>query len=208
MSALALSFAFDGRLSDMQAQYETVRRQQQLDGDAAGAAASARAIGRIYLEAGDTANGRKWYELGYREWKPAASQPASEHLLWELRWQHMQARLSAREGRIDEARRHLAEFESLMQRRHKEAEDREVHRWVAGYVAYYAKDYDGAIAQLTQGNLGDPFVLSMIARAYEAKGDHPNARQYYRRTLDSNVHNLQAAIARPLARVKLASMTQ
>jgi hypothetical protein len=40
--------------------------------------------------------------------------------------------------------------------------------------------------------------------AYEAKGDTLNARQYYRRTLESNVHNLQSAIARPHARAKLA----
>lgn len=208
MSALALSFAFEGRLPEMQKQYEAVRRQQQLDGDAAGAAASARAIGRIYLENGDTANGRTWYELGYREWKPAASQPPSEHMLWELRWRHMQARLSAREGRVDDARRHLAEFEAIMQRRGKEAEDGEIHRWLAGYVAYYAKEYDSAIGQLARGNLYDPFVLSMIARAYEGKHDYANARQYYRRTLESNVHNLQAAIARPHARARLAAISQ
>lgn len=44
----------------------------------------------------------------------------------------------------------------------------------------------------------------MIGMAYEAKGDLPNAKQYYRRTMESNVHNLQAAIARPHARAKLA----
>ena len=26
--------------------------------------------GRILLETGDVANGRKWYEIGYREWRP------------------------------------------------------------------------------------------------------------------------------------------
>jgi tetratricopeptide (TPR) repeat protein len=204
MSALALSYAFEGKLADVQRQYEAVRRLQQSDGDAAGAAASARSIGRIFLEAGDVSTGRKWYELGYREWKPQASQPASEHMLWELRWRHMQARLAARENKLDEARRHLSEFESIMQKRGKATEDNEIYRWIAGYVAYYAKDYDHAIAELTRANLADPFILNLIGMAYEAKGDRQNAREYYRRTLESNVHNLQSAIARPHARAKLA----
>jgi tetratricopeptide (TPR) repeat protein len=204
MATLALSYAFEGNMEAVTQEYEALRRQQQADGDLAGAAASARSLGRILLEAGDIAGGRKWYELGYQEWKPQPGQPESEQVLWDLRWRHMQARLSAREGKIDEARRFLSEFESLMQKRGKPGEDREIYRWVAGYVAYYAKDYDGAITHLTQGDLGDPFILDMIGRAYEAKGDLTNARRYYSRVMDSNVYNLQSAIARPHARAKLA----
>ncbi len=74
---------------------------------------------------------------------------------------------------------------------------------MAGYVAHYAKDYDGAIAHLAQGALDDPFILGLIGRSYEAKGDLTNARQYYRRVMESNVYNLQSAIARPHARSKL-----
>lgn len=202
---LALSYVFDGNAAEAQRQYEMVRRQQQIDGDTAGAGASARAIGRIYLEAGDLVNGRKWYELGYREWRPLPRQPEAEQLLWELRWRHSQARIAAREGKIDDAKRLLGEFETIMQKRGKISEDNDIFRWVAGYVAYYAKDYSTAISHLTQGNLGDPFILNMIGMAYEASGDSKNAQAYYRRTMDSNVHNLQAAIARPQARAKLGS---
>jgi hypothetical protein len=92
-----------------------------------GAAASARSIGRIFLEAGEVAIGRKWYELGYQEWKPAANQPPSEHLLWELRRRHMQARVAAKEHRIDEARRQLGEFEVIMQRRGKLPDDNDIY---------------------------------------------------------------------------------
>jgi tetratricopeptide (TPR) repeat protein len=115
----------------------------------------------------------------------------------------MQARVAAREGRLDDAKRLLSEFEGLMRKRGRASEDREIYRWVAGYVGYYAKDYDGAIAHLTQGNLEDPFILDLIGRSYEAKGDVTNARQYYRRVMESNVYNLQSAIARPHARAKL-----
>jgi tetratricopeptide (TPR) repeat protein len=204
MATLALSYAFEGKLDAVVREYETLRRQQQADGDPSGAAASARSLGRILLEAGDTVNGRKWYELGYQEWKPQPSQPQSERLLWELRWRHMQARVASREGRLDEAKRLLAEFETLMKKRAQPAEDNGIYRWVAGYVAYYAKDYDRAIDHLAHGDTDDPFILDLIGKAYEAKGDMTNARQYYRRVMESNVYNLQSAIARPHARAKLS----
>lgn len=206
MNALALSFAFEGRPTEAQTQFERLRREQTVEGDRAGAAASARALGRIYLESGDTVNGRKWYELGYEESKPGEDQPESERLLWELRWHHAEGRIAAREGRLDEARRHLADFESVMQKRGRQADDNEIHRWLVGYVAYYSKSYDRAIADLARGNLSDPFVLNLIAMSYEAKGDADNARAYYRRSLDTNVHNLQASIARPYARAKLVAL--
>lgn len=202
-ASLALSHAFEGNLEALQREYESLRRQQLADGDASGAAASARSLGRILLEAGDIAGGRKWYEVGYEEWKPQPGQPASEQLLWDLRWRHMQARVAAREGKTAEAARLLSEFEDIMKQRSRPTEDREIYRWVAGYVAFHAKDYDGALAHLAQGNLNDPFILDLIGRSYEAKGDVTNARQYYRRVMESNVYNLQSAIARPHARAKL-----
>ena len=204
MATLALSYAFEGKFDAVPREYEALRRQQQTDGDASGAAASARSLGRILLEAGDIANGRKWYELGYQEWKPQPTAPESERLLWELRWRHMQARVSAREGKIEDAKRLLSEFETLMKKRGRPSEDNGIYRWVAGYVAFYAKDYDGAIDHLTHGDTDDPFILNLVGRAYEAKGDITTARQYYRRVMESNVYNLQSAIARPHARQRMA----
>lgn len=205
-NALALSFAFEGRPAEAQKRFEELRARQKAEGDPSGAAASARSLGRIYLESGDTAKGRQWYELGYEESKPPDSQPESERLLWQLRWHHAQGRISAREGQLDEAKKHLAAFEAVMQKRGRQTDDNDIYRWLVGYVAYYGKDYDRAIAELARGNLSDPFVLKMIALAYEAKGDIANAREYYRRAIDTNVHNLQASIARPFARQKLASL--
>jgi tetratricopeptide (TPR) repeat protein len=204
MSALALSYAFEGKMDAVTREYEALRRSQQADGDASGAAASARSLGRILLENGDIDNGRRWYELGYQEWKPQSEQPESERLLWELRWRHMQARVAAREGRIDDAKRLVTEFETLMKKRGRLAEDNGIYRWVAGYVSFYAKEYDVSIDQLTHGDTDDPFILDLIGKAYEAKGDMTNARQYYRRVMESNVYNLQSAIARPHARSRLS----
>lgn len=206
LNAMALSFAFERKLPESEKYFELMRQQQKADGDFAGAAASARSLGRIYLENNDTVNGRRWYELGYEESKPRDDAPVTEKLLWELRSRHAQARIAAREGNMDTARKHLAEFETLMQKRGRQDEDNEIYKWLAGYVAYYGKNFDRAIAEFAGGNLADPFVLYMLGRSYEAKGDSQNARAYYERTLASNVHNLQASIARPQARERLATM--
>lgn len=206
MANLALSYVFQGNIAQAMKHQEAVRAQQQSDGDMTGAAASARTIGRMLLESGDTAGGRKWYELGYEEWKPKPDAPQSERLLWELRWRHMQARVSAHEGRIEEAKRILGEFETLMAQRGRLDQDNAIYRWVAGYVAFYAKDYATAISELAQGNLADPFILHMMAMAYDAQGNAANARQYYERTMESNVHTLNNALVRPKARARLAEL--
>lgn len=206
MASLALSCVFQGDVARAVKYLEAVRALQLAEGDATGAAATARTIGRVLLESGDTAGGRKWYELGYDEWRPRPDAPESEHLLWELRLRHMRARIAARDGRLDEARRLLGEFEALMARRGKRDEDNAIYRWVAGYVAFYAKDYARAVAELAQGNLADPFILYTLGTAYEAQGDLANARQYYQRTLELNVHTVNNALVRPRARARLAAL--
>ena len=208
LNAMAISFAFEARATDALKFLEPVYTQQLADQDLSGAAATANAIGRMYLETGDIASARRWYENGGQCGKKIAGLPAPDQDLWELRWLHAQARIAARDGKADEARKYVAQFEQVMQRRGKLADDNEIYRYLLGYVAYYLKDYDRAIVELAKGNLADPFMANLLAMAYEAKGDMSNARQYYRRTLELNAHTLQNAIARPHARAKVQSSSQ
>jgi tetratricopeptide (TPR) repeat protein len=202
-NALAVSYAFEGRAADAMKHLAPVFEQQRVDKDAAGSAATANALGRIYLETSDVLNARKWYELGYEQSLQISGLAPSEKDLWELRWLHALARLAAREGKSDEVRRHVAAFEQVMNRRGRLSDDNEIYRYLLGYVAYYAKDYDRAIAELVRGNLSDPFIVNLIAMSYEAKGDTANAQQYYRRTLESNAHSLNNALVRPYARLRI-----
>jgi tetratricopeptide (TPR) repeat protein len=204
LTAMAISYAFESRTADVLKHFDPVYQQQVADQDLAGAAATANALGRVYLETGDTANARKWYELGYQMAKKIPGLSDSEQMLWELRWLHAAARLAVREGRIDEARKQVAAFEQEMQKRGKPSDDNEIYRYLLGYVSYHAKEYDRAIVELAKGNLADPFMSNLLAMAYEAKGDTNNARQYYRRTMELYAHSLQNAFARPHARAKLA----
>jgi tetratricopeptide (TPR) repeat protein len=203
MNAMAISYAFESKAAEAMKFIAPVYRQQATDRDHAGAAASANFMGRLYLESGDVANARKWYTDGYDHARKIEGLPPAETDLWELRWLHAQARLSAREGKADEARKHLSAFQQVMTRRNKAADDEEISRYLLGYVAYYAKDYDRAIAELTKGNLADPFIVNLLAMSYEAKGDHASAQQYFKRTLEINAHTLNNAVARPYAKSRI-----
>jgi tetratricopeptide (TPR) repeat protein len=200
MNALAVSYAFESKADDALRYLGPVFDQQRTDKDFAGAAATANALGRIFLETGDTTGARKWYDLGHEQAKQITGLPQPEMDLWGLRWMHALARVAAREGKPDEARRQLASFEQTMNKRARLKDDDEIYRYLLGYVAYYTKDYDRAITELVKGNLADPFVVTLVGMAYEAKGDVPNAQKYYRRALESNAHNLSNAFARPYAR--------
>jgi len=45
----------------------------------------------------------------------------------------------------------------------------------------------------------------LLAQAYEKSGDAATAKEFYRKVLESNGHSPTNAVARPLAKKKLAS---
>ncbi len=77
--------------------------------------------------------------------------------------------------------------------------------YLTGYVALYAGDYKTAIAELQKADQHDPFILSLLAQAFEKLGDNAQAMEYYRKVLASNAHNPTNAFARPLAKKKVAA---
>ena len=69
-----------------------------------------------------------------------------------------------------------------------------------GYIALEAGEYDTAIAELEKGNLADSFVLGLIARAYEKKGDAAKATEYYRKVMAAPAHSINTAFSQQWAR--------
>ena len=57
--------------------------------------------------------------------------------------------------------------------------------------------------ELAKGDQNDPFVLGLMAQAYEKLGDRPRAGEYFRKVMASPSHNINSAFARPLARAFL-----
>ena len=75
--------------------------------------------------------------------------------------------------------------------------------YLLGYIAFFSKDYKGAIGELQKGDLQDPFVLGLIAQSYQRLGDKATAAEYFRRVMAIPVHTINSAFARPSARAFL-----
>jgi tetratricopeptide (TPR) repeat protein len=145
----------------------------------------------------------KWYQTGYETSRRQPKLPADQADLWDLRWAHAQARIAARKGNAADAHTQTAIVKGLLDKGTNP--DQQIqYPYLVGYVALYLKDYRGAIAALTQADQKDPFILVLLAQAYEKAHDAANARQCYVEVLASNAHSLNNAFARPLAKKKLA----
>jgi tetratricopeptide (TPR) repeat protein len=166
------------------------------------AAATANELARIYLESGDVDNAFQWYQTGHLTALLKPDMTPAEKDLWEFRWESALARIRARQGRNEEAQKHLAAAKAVLDKGTNPDQMR-FYPYIAGYVAFYDGDYKAAIAELQKGDQKDPFVLSLLAQACEKSGDKAKAIEYYKQVLSINSHNPGNAFARPLAEQKV-----
>ena len=203
LRSTAFSYAFEGNAGEA-AKFE----QQVLDArmsahDFIGAAETANELARIYLESGDTANAFKWYQSGYETAQRKPDLSEADKNLWLFRWENAQARIAARQGKADEARQHVAAAKAALDKANNPDQAR-FFPYLTGYVAFYTHDYKAAVADLQEGDQRDPFILLLLAQAYEKSEDRSQAMEYYRKVLAINTHNPTNAFARPIAKKKLA----
>ena len=95
-SALAISYVFEANTAEAARHYQQLFDDQVAAAALDGAAATANALARLYLETGDLAKAQAWYRTGYDTAKKLTGLPADQVDLWEMRWQHAQSRLAAR----------------------------------------------------------------------------------------------------------------
>jgi tetratricopeptide (TPR) repeat protein len=167
-----------------------------------GAADEANELGRVSLELGDPDRAETWYRRGH---DVAAREPdrASWRVdLADMRWAHAQARIAARRGQPDEARRQEAIVKALLDKGGNE-DQRIEYPYLLGYDDFYLGDYLSAVTQLRQADQKDPFILLLLAEASDKLGQAEAARGYYQQVLDSRSHAINAAFARPIARQQL-----
>ncbi|HEY7475367.1 MAG TPA: tetratricopeptide repeat protein [Vicinamibacterales bacterium] len=198
-----VSWAFEGKPDEaatwLQRRFDAEMTAKTLDA----AAATANALARIYLEAGQPEKAEQWYRTGYETARQIEKLPADQRDLWDFRWHHAQARIAARRERHDEARAHAAAARSILDKGTNPDQAAQMP-YLTGYLKFYAKDYRGAIADLTKSDQTDPFILGLIASAYEQQGNAGMARAYYAKVLESPAHTINAAYSRPVAQKALA----
>jgi tetratricopeptide (TPR) repeat protein len=122
---------------------------------------------------------------------------AADKNLWAFRWEHAQARIAARRDQREEAQKHVAAAKAALDQANNPEQAR-FYPYLTGYVAFYTGDYKTAIGDLQKADQRDPFILSLLAQAYEKSGDQAQAMEHYRKVLSSNAHNPANAFARPL----------
>lgn len=205
LSAMGVSYAFEGNAAEAAKYYQRAFDRQVQAGALDSAGGTANALGRVYLETGDIAHAEKWYRTGYDSATKVATRTPAQADLTEMRWQHAQARMAARRTQFDIARMHVDEVRAIVERGRLDPSQRANYPHVAGYVAFYQGNPDLAIAELLKADQADPFILSLLAQAYEQKKDQAKARELYAKIIALPAHSLQMALARPLAERRLAA---
>ena len=205
LSAMAISYVFEGNVAEAAKYYGRLIDRHLSSGATDAAGGAANGLGRAYLETGDTANAEKWYRTGYESASKNQTRTPEQTDLTEMRWHHAQARIAARRKQFDVARKHVDEVRAIVARGRLDETQQAQYPHVAGYVAFYQGEYDTAIAELSKADQEDPFILSLLAQAYEQKPDMARARELYTKILGISDHSLQAAFARPLAARRLAA---
>ena len=204
LRSMAVSYAFT---SDPQnaAKFEQQGFDIQISAsDFDGAAGTADELARIYLENGDFNNSRKWYQTGHETAMKNPKLTDADKDLWAFRWESALARIAARQGKKADAQQHAAAAKAIIDKG-TNAEQAQFIPYLMGYVAFYGGDYSSAIADLQKANQKDPFILLLLAEAYEMSGDRKPAMDYYHQVLQIYSHNPTGAFSRPIAQKKVGS---
>jgi tetratricopeptide (TPR) repeat protein len=212
---MAMSYGFEGNCArtveyeEMVIAYWKTREEAEPQNAFYQEGEMANEAARVCIDAGDLETAERMYrrgaELGLKEPEPK-THPKS---LWDFRTAHALARLAARRGNADEARRQVAEARRILDSDPAMAEQQErFYPYLVGYVALFTNDLPAAETTLLRaadamGN--DPFVQALLGMTYEKMGQHEKARATYQRAYDmATGHNPPAVFTRSFARKKLA----
>jgi tetratricopeptide (TPR) repeat protein len=202
LRVMAFSYAFENNSSEAEKYEKQVFDALITKSDFEAAAGVANELARIKLESGDIDGAAKWYKIGYETAMRKRDMKDTDKNLWAFRWAHAQARIAARRGQRDEAQKQVAVARAALEKANN-PDQAQFFPYLTGYVAFYGGDYKTAITELGKASQEDPFILMLLAQAYEKAGDAARAKEYYGKVMANNGHGPTNAFARPVARKKL-----
>ena len=204
LRSMAVSYAFTSDPQNAAKYEEQAFNLQMAANNYDGAAGIADELARIYLENGDLKNARKWYQTGHETALKNPKLSDADKDLWAFRWESALARIAARQGNKAEAQQHAAAAKATIDKG-TNPEQAQFLPYLMGYVAFYGGDYPAAIAELQKANQKDPFILVLLAQAYEKSGDQKQAMDYYHKVLQIYAHSPTGAFSRPIAQKKVGT---
>jgi len=206
ITALAVSYVFAGDVKNAARQYQKLFDRYVAAARLDTAVETANALGRVYLEMGDVGKAEEWYQTGRETFKKLSGLPGDQVDLGWMRWHHAASRIAARRRNPRQAEREALVVKELIAKSTQNQTQQPIYEYLIGYNAFYAGDYDAAIAALLRADQRDAFINGLLAQAYDKKGDRVNARTHYAKALESSSHNLQNALTRAIAKKRLAAM--
>jgi tetratricopeptide (TPR) repeat protein len=203
LRVMAFSYAFESNGVEAE-KYEKQAFDALMEKpDFEAAAGVANELARIKLESGDIDGAANWYKTGYDTAMRKTDMRDSDKNLWAFRRAHAEARIAARRGQRDEARKQVVVAKAALDKANNPGQA-PFFPYLTGYVAFYGGDYKTAITELGKASQEDPFILMLLAQSYEKSGDAARAKEYYTKVMANNGHGPTNAFARPVARKKLA----
>ncbi len=154
-------------------------------------------MGRLCLDAGDLDTAYEWYRKGHDAGLEETKIPPNRKDLWDFRWAHARARIAARRGKLEDARKYIAAARAILDKG-TNPEQQVFFPYLTGYVAYYAGDYTAALADLQNATRTDPFIQCLIAQTYDKLGDSAKALEYYRMAASTTAHSVPGGICAPV----------
>jgi tetratricopeptide (TPR) repeat protein len=199
LATIGTSLAFEGRPEDAARYYQRAFDAQTQANDPASAAATANALGRVFLESAKVDKAEQWYRTGYETSKRIPNRPAAQLALWDMRWEHALGRIAARRGHRAEALQHAAKVKQLLEKV-TDQNQQAAYPYLVGYIDFYGRRYRDALKALENADHKDVFILGLLAQSYEKIGDRAHAREYFEKVMAATDHNLNMAFTRPIAR--------
>ena len=203
---IACSYAHEGNLEQALEEFERRIDVSRNGQDLLTVAADLYALGRVLAEYGRADEARARYDEGLAA---AESGWATPEVKENFRRAHVAglARIALARGDLDEAATRAARYLEAAQRDQVPGQLRQAYQ-LLGLIALARSDWDGAIAELSRSDQGDPYTLYQLARAYLGKGDRVQGLATLERAANFNGLSFGYAFIRRPALELLAEQTQ
>jgi tetratricopeptide (TPR) repeat protein len=154
-------------------------------GDNAQMANDVESIGFVLLSAGRPDQAQKRFQQAL---DIAANSTLSAEAKEDLKLGHHYdlARLAVAKGDLATAKSEAETYQKGAEAKDNEFRIKQAHE-LNGTIAIKEKDYDKATGELEKASQQDPYVIYLLATAYEGKGDRTKAREFYQQAANAYI---------------------
>jgi tetratricopeptide (TPR) repeat protein len=171
---------FEQALGELKKEYAVAEKIN----DAAAMSADLVAMGDVLLEAGTPEEARKRYLQALELVQQSDLSPEVKDNA-NLVHHYNLGRVAVRTADLPGAKQHAAAYLKGATAKKNDVQTKQAHE-LAGAIALAEKNFDQAIAELSQGNQQNAYTLYRMALAYQEKGDEAKAGELFQKVANQN----------------------